>query len=101
MEVQMSTARPEPRQIPVTHLADNAESALRHVRWGERVALTSRGKVVAYIVPADPAVTEAAGAGSWFDFVDAFREATDLVELDVDGAFRDVRDRSLVGDFRL
>ena len=50
------------KEVKVTELRQNLPAYLARVRKGERVRITSRGKVVAELAPATPAKSESEAA---------------------------------------
>jgi prevent-host-death family protein len=66
--------------INVTELRQNLPAYLAKVRRGERIKVTSRGRVIAEIVPATAGKDEAAAARARLrDSVIAFEQPTDPV----------------------
>jgi len=75
--------------------ARNRLPALVHaVESGPPVRLTRRGRPVAVLVSVAEYERLRPGRPGLWEAIEAFRERTDLSDLDVDDIFRDVRDSS-------
>lgn len=83
------------RRLSIADTRRNLASVVRSVEKGDVVELTRRGEPVAVLVSKrDYEGLTGRAKGDLWEAIQAFRESTDLRELDIGGVYRDVRDRS-------
>lgn len=83
-----------PKQYSIAEARRNLPSLVHAVERGSPVELTRRGRRVAVLLSAEKYSALTRKPGELWARLQRFRRNAALVDLDVDGIYRDVRDRS-------
>jgi prevent-host-death family protein len=82
------------RRLSIAETRRNLASVVRAVENGDVVELTRRGEPVAVLLSTQDYEGLTRRGGDLWEAIRAFRESTDLRELDIGSVYSDVRDRS-------
>lgn len=94
MDIQMSIGGPMTRNYSIAEARDRLPALVHAVETGPSVQLTRRGRPVAVLVSVDEYQRLCPRRPDLWQAIQAFRQHTDLRDLDAEGIFRDVRDES-------
>ena len=83
-----------PREFSIAEARNQLPALVHSVESGPPVRLTRRGKPVAVLVSAEEYERLRPRGPDLWQAIDAFRQRTDLTDLDVDEIFQGVRDPS-------
>lgn len=82
------------KEVSISDARENLPSLVRDAERGLTVTLTRRGEPVAVLVSTERYRTHAKSSIPLSEALEAFRNAVDLDELDIESVYGDVRDRS-------
>jgi prevent-host-death family protein len=90
-----------PREVSISDAREHLPSLVRDAERGLTVTLTRRGEPVAVLISTERFRTHAKSAIPLSQALDDFRNTVDLDELDIEGVYSDVRDRTEGRDVKL
>ena len=82
------------KEVSISEARENLPSLVRDAERGDAVTLTRRGEPVAVLISTERYRAHARSSIPFGQALDEFRDSSDLVELDIETIYEDVRDRS-------